>query len=136
MADVMTRKQRSYCMSRIRGKDTGIERLVRSEIQKRGFRFRKHVTGLPGRPDLVFVRRKVAVFIDGDFWHGRAFKQWGYKLTPKWRDKIECNIRRDRRNFGRLRRMGWHVVRVWEKDINRDLERVVERIVKKLEEAD
>ena len=73
MSDNLTPTQRSYCMSRVKGKDTSIERLVRSELHKRGFRFRKHVKTLPGKPDIVFPKAKVAVFVDGDFWHGYDF---------------------------------------------------------------
>jgi len=65
--DNLTKNQRTYCMSRVKGKDTGLERVVRSKLQKRGLRFRKHVKNLPGKPDIVFVKAKVAVFLDGGF---------------------------------------------------------------------
>lgn len=135
MPDVLTPKQRSYCMSRIRGKDTSIELTIRSMLHKKGRRFRKHVTGLPGRPDVVFPSKKVAVFIDGDFWHGHRFAGWKNKLSPKWRDKIDENIRRDRRNFRRLRTKGWTVVRLWENEIEKNPETALAKIESTLEGA-
>lgn len=128
MADVLTPEQRSYCMSRIRGKDTRPELLVRSGLHRRGFRFRKHVRGLPGTPDVVMVSRKLIVFIDGDFWHGRRFGTWKHKLNKFWRTKIQTNIQRDKRNFGRLRRAGWTVIRVWESQVESDLDAVLNKI--------
>lgn len=76
MPDNLTRAQRSYCMSRIKGRDTGLERLVRSVLHKNGMRFRKHVGELPRRPDIVLLSGRVAIFIDGDFWHGYRLPAW------------------------------------------------------------
>jgi len=128
MGDNLTQRQRSYCMSRVRNRDTDIERAVRSELHKRGYRFRKHIRALPGTPDIVFVKRRVAVFVDGDFWHGYRFPQWRENVSDFWQAKIEKNRRRDRRNFAKLRRKGWRVVRLWKHDIGRDLERCIDRI--------
>lgn len=130
MPDTLTPKQRSYCMSRVKGKDTGLERVVRSKLQKRGLRFRKHVKNLPGKPDIVFVKKKVAVFLDGDFWHGFRFPQWEGTLSKFWRKKIGETRKRDQRNFAKLRRMGWRVIRIWEHTIEKDLDGVVKRITK------
>lgn len=99
MGDNLTPEQRSYCMSRVRGKDTFLERLVREELHRRGFRFRKHVKELPGRPDIVFPRERVAVFIDGDFWHGYRLPVWEKGLSEFWKRKIRGNRERDRKNF-------------------------------------
>ncbi len=129
MADVLTPKQRSYCMSQVRGTDTNLERSVRSELHRRGLRFRKHCRGLPGRPDIVFPRAKLAVFLDGDFWHGYHFSAWEAKLTESWRLKIQENRDRDQRNFRKLRRMGWRVIRIWEHEVKRDLDASVCRIL-------
>ena len=126
----MTKAQRSYCMSRVRGKDTSLELLVRSALHRRGRRFFKHCRHLPGRPDVVFPSCKVAVFLDGDFWHGYRFPRWAGRLKPYWRAKIAGNRRRDRRNFRRLRAMGWRVVRVWEHQALHDLEGCIERVEK------
>ena len=132
MPGTLTPKQRSYCMSQIKGKDTLIERIVRSELHKKGYRFRKHVKNLPGRPDVVFPRQKVLVFIDGDFWHGYRFPQWEGQLPPFWREKISKNRRRDRRNFSKLRALGYKVIRLWEHQIKKDLDSCVEKVVSEL----
>jgi DNA mismatch endonuclease (patch repair protein) len=117
-------------MSRVRNRDTDLESLVRSELFKRGWRFRKHVSSLPGTPDIVFVRQGVAIFVDGDFWHGYRFPQWERNLSEFWKTKINKNRRRDRRNFAKLRRLGWRVVRVWQHEIKSDLLGSVERLEK------
>ena len=132
--DTLTAKQRSYCMSRVKGKDTGLERVVRSELHKRGLRFRKHVKGLAGKPDIVFVSAKVVVFLDGDFWHGYRFPQWSGSLSGFWRDKIGETRKRDQRNFAKLRRSGWRVLRIWEHSIKKDREGVTDRICKAVDE--
>lgn len=128
MTDNLTPQQRRYCMSRVKGKDTGPERLVRSELHKRGLRFRKHVKELPGKPDIVFTKARVVVFIDGDFWHGYRFPAWEHKLSPFWKNKIAKTRERDRKNFAKLRRMGWHVIRVWEHSIEKDFGGVILKI--------
>lgn len=128
MADNLSRAQRSYCMSRVRNRDTDLESLVRSVLFRRGWRFRKHVRQLPGCPDVVFPSQRVAVFIDGDFWHGYRLPQWDRQLSWFWRAKIEKNRRRDRQNFSKLRRRGWRVVRVWQHEIERDLLSAVQKI--------
>jgi len=135
MADTLTKKQRSYCMSRCKGKDTDLERVVRSELHKRGLRFRKHVRGLPGKPDIVFVQARVVVFLDGDFWHGYRFPQWEKTLPKFWRNKIGETRKRDRRNFAKLRRMGWRVIRIWQHETERDLRGVVKEIVRAVKRA-
>lgn len=128
MPDQLTPEQRRRAMQRVKLKDGPLEVAVRSALWKRGYRFRKHLKGLPGRPDVVFTRAKVAIFIDGDFWHGYDFEKWRDKLTPFWRDKIETNISRDDRNFRSLREMGWTVVRLWGHEVKEDLEGCVSRI--------
>ena len=132
MPDNLTPEQRSYCMSRVKGKNTSIENIVRSELHKRGYRFRKHVGKLPGCPDIVFVKQKVLVFIDGDFWHGYRFPQWQRKLKPYWRDKISRTRKRDKRNFSRLRASGYKVIRLWEHQIKSDLEGCINKVVLEL----
>ena len=128
MADNLTKQQRSYCMSRVKGKDTGLEKAVRSELHKKGYRFRKHVKNMPGKPDIVFVKAKLVVFLDGDFWHGYRFPQWKNTLPAFWKKKIGETRERDQRNFAKLRRMGWQVIRIWEHSIKNDLDAVVTKI--------
>ena len=133
MPDSLSPEQRSYCMSRVKGKDTSIEKIVRSELHKKGYRFRKHVKKLPGRPDIVFVKQKVLVFVDGDFWHGYRFPRWRGKLTPAWREKIGKTRKRDKRNFSKLRSAGYKVIRLWEHQIENDLDGCIDRVAHELE---
>jgi len=116
-------------MSNVKQKDTDLEVAVRSMLHHQGYRFRKHVASLPGKPDIVFSRAKVVVFVDGDFWHGYRFPQWSERVSEFWRNKISHNRYRDQRNFRRLRRMGWRVVRVWKHEINSDLAACVSKII-------
>lgn len=119
-------------MSRNKGKDTGPEMRVRSELHKRGFRFRKHLKELPGNPDVVFTKAKIAVFIDGDFWHGYKFPTWEHKVSDFWKTKISKTRERDTKNHQRLREMGWTVIRLWQHDLKRDFEGSIEKIVSAL----
>jgi DNA mismatch endonuclease (patch repair protein) len=135
MVDNLTPQQRSYCMSRVRGRDTSLERIVRSELHKRGLRFRKHVKELPGRPDIVFWKARVAVFIDGDFWHGYRLAVWENSLSEFWKRKIRGNRERDRKNFKKLRTANWHVVRLWQHEIETDLHGCLERIMEAVNHA-
>src|SRR5690606_6627081 len=96
MADNMTPEQRSRTMSRIRKTDTKPELIIRRLSFARGLRYRKHCAHLPGKPDLVFARARVAVFVDGDFWHGWQFEKWEAKLSSVyWKEKIRRNRERD-----------------------------------------
>lgn len=115
-------------MSRVKSRDTDIERLVRSELHRHGRRFRKHAKDLPGKPDLVFRSAKVAVFIDGDFWHGYRFPAWAHTVLEFWQDKIEQNRTRDQRNFRKLRQAGWCVIRLWQHEVEGNLKDCVGRI--------
>jgi DNA mismatch endonuclease (patch repair protein) len=115
-------------MSRIKGKDTKPELLVRSALHKRRLRFRKHVKRLPGRPDIVFSRARVAVFVDGDFWHGFRFPLWKHTLSDFWIKKISKNRERDIRNHRRLKKMGWKVIRLWQHEIEKDFDSCISRI--------
>lgn len=133
MIDNLTPLQRSYCMSRVKGKDTGLERLVRTALQKQGLKFRKHVKELPGKPDIVFPQARVVVFIDGDFWHGYRFPVWESKLSEFWRRKIRSNRERDRKNFRKLRSRKWRVVRLWQHQIESNLNGCIKKIIKCVE---
>jgi DNA mismatch endonuclease (patch repair protein) len=128
MSDNLTSGQRSYCMACIKGKDTGLEVRVRSALHKRGFRFRKHVKELPGKPDIAFINAQVAVFLDGDFWHGYRFPTWKKKMSKFWKIKISKNRERDDRNQRKLRKIGWMVIRLWQHEIEKDLEKCIKLI--------
>lgn len=126
--DIMSREKRSIVMSRIKGKDTGPERLVAAAMRRLRIRFEPQARDLPGRPDFVSRRWKIAVFVDGDFWHGWRFPLWADKLSPAWEAKIANNRARDRRNHRKLRRLGWTVVRIWEHQILKDLEGAMDKV--------
>ena len=128
MPDNLTREQRSYCMSRVKGKDTGLETRVRSELHKRGFRFRKHLKELPGKPDIVFTKARVAVFLDGDFWHGYGFATWQDTVSPSWKAKIAKTIERDKKYDRQLHDRGWTVLRLWQHQIEQDFENSIKYI--------
>lgn len=121
MADNLTVQQRSRVMARNKSKGTRPERYVHQLAEAAKLCFRKHDTTLPGKPDLVFTDARVVVFVDGDFWHGWRFPVWEHRLSPFWRDKIRRTRERDCRNFQRLRRAGWKVVRLWEHQIETDV---------------
>ena len=120
---------RSAVMSRIRGKGTKPERAVAELMAGAGLRWEEHCKDLPGRPDFVLRDLKIAIFVDGDFWHGWRFPAWRLKLSERWEQKIEGNIRRDIRNFRALRRGGWKVIRIWEHQIRKSPARCLERIL-------
>ena len=117
MADIFTPEKRSWIMSRIRSRDTKIEKKLAHLLRKNKIRYRRFPKVF-GSPDFV-VEKKVIVFCDGDFWHGYQYDK--KKKPPKkfWRDKIERNMRRDRAVTRKLRADGWSVVRLWEHDIDR-----------------
>jgi len=119
LPDRFSRAVRSRIMSSIRGKNTRPEKLVCSILRSNKIRFKKHVRSLPGVPDIVILDAKIAIFVDGDFWHGWRFPTWSHKFTPYWREKIVGNRRRDSRNFALLRRRGWKVIRIWEHQLKR-----------------
>lgn len=128
MADNMTQEQRSYTMARIRSKNTKAEVRLRSLLHRRGLRFRIHAKWLPGTPDIVFTRRRLAVFVDGDFWHGYMFEDWKHKLKPYWSEKITRTRLRDQAQTSALRELGWTVLRIWEHEVKRHPDRCVELV--------
>ena len=130
MGDVFTKERRSALMRRMRATNGVAECLIFELLRQRRRRFVRHASTLPGRPDVVFDRRRLAVFIDGDFFHGRGFERWKEKLSPFWLNKISGNIRRDKRLNRRLWKRGWSVLHLWTKDIERDPMRSVARILR------
>ena len=130
MTDIFTPEKRSWVMSRIRSRDTKIEKRTASLLRKNGLHYRRFPKVF-GSPDFV-VEKGVLVFCDGDFWHGYRYKE--KKRLPKkfWRDKIERNMRRDRTVTRKLRADGWSVVRLWEHDIDRKPDACAVRITRAL----
>ncbi len=117
MRDRLTKARRSWNMSRIRGKDTTPERVVRSALHRLGYRFRLHSRKLPGRPDIVLPRHRLAVFVHGCFWHRhRGCRNCTTPTNNRrfWVAKLEGNAARDRMHMRTLRKLGWRVVVVWE----------------------
>jgi DNA mismatch endonuclease, patch repair protein len=116
MTDVLTAAQRQFNMSRIRGRDTKPEMLVRQGLHARGLRYRLHDRKLPGRPDLVFPRYGVAVFVHGCFWHAHGCTLSKLPATQRdfWKTKLEGNAARDRRAIDALQTAGWRVLVIWE----------------------
>lgn len=116
MADVLTPAQRQLNMSRIRGKDTKPEMLIRRGLHARGLRYRLHDRSLPGRPDLVFPKYRAAVFVHGCFWHahGCTLSKLPSTRIDFWREKLAANARRDRTAIETLHANGWRVLVIWE----------------------
>jgi DNA mismatch endonuclease (patch repair protein) len=123
MADVHDKKTRSYNMSRIKGKDTKPEMLVRKFLHANGFRFRLHTKEIPGKPDIVLPKYKTVIFVHGCFWHGHTHCR--YFVVPKtrtewWMNKINKNIDNDVRATAELLKDGWKVIIIWECELKKD----------------
>ena len=123
MVDVHDKATRSYNMSRIKGKDTKPELIVRRYLHARGLRFRLHNKKLPGKPDLVFSKYKTVVFLHGCFWHKHDGCR--YFVVPKtrtewWLKKIDRNVEKDKENEKALRILGWKVLIIWECDLKKE----------------
>src|SRR5271156_6368067 len=141
--DVLSPRERSLRMARVRSQNTGPELAFRRAIWRRGYRFRICDSRLPGKPDLVFPRHRLAVFIDGDFWHGAQWRRRrltaldeqfaGAENTSYWKAKIRRNIARDFRHTAAVLDRGWRVLRFWETDLAKHLDRCVDVAVSALE---
>ncbi|MGB5157364.1 very short patch repair endonuclease [Desulfobacterium sp. N47] len=114
--DVHSPEQRSYNMSKIKGKDTKPELLVRRWLWANGYRYRLHYKRLPGKPDIVFPGRKKAIVVHGCFWHKHncQYFKWPKSNAVFWRQKIEDNIHRDKKNFASLIASNWAYLIIWE----------------------
>jgi len=129
MADVLTPEQRSFCMSRIKGRDTKPELIIRKGLWSLGYRYRIGIK-LPGRPDIVFPRKRVVVFIDGCFWHRCPRHYQAPATNPHfWEKKINRNVERDRLVDRELASKGWKVKRIWEHEVREDPLRVIEDLI-------
>lgn len=130
-----TTEVRRKIMQSIKGKDTKIEISLRKKLWKKGYRYRKNYQGLPGKPDIVFLKQCIAIFCDGEFWHGYDWqnkKQLIRSNKEYWVKKIEGNIRRDALINKQLKEQGWTVIRFWEKDIEKNIDACINRIEKEL----
>jgi DNA mismatch endonuclease (patch repair protein) len=134
MADFLSQAQRSALMSRVKTRDTEPEVTLRRALWAAGVRgWRLHPRRVPGKPDIAWLGRRVAVFVDGAFWHGHPDHYWG-QSGPFWDAKIARNRERDSRVNGQLAEAGWAVVRIWDFEVTRDLPGCVESVRKSLEE--
>lgn len=127
--DVHTKEQRSYNMSRVKSENTKPEKVMFCKLEELNIKFEKHYS-VYGKPDIAFPEKKVAVFIDGEFWHGKDFKTWKDKLSVFWRKKIGDNISRDRRTTRKLKEDGWRVIHFWNKKVIRKPDNAIKRLLR------
>lgn len=127
MSDIYSKSKRSDIMSKISGKETKPEILVRKYLFSKGFRFRKNVKGLPGRPDIVLPKYRVVIFIHGCFWHGHSCKRGNLPSSniQFWENKISQNISRDENVTQKLKELGWKVIIIWQCEIQNNLSREI-----------
>ena len=122
MADIKSKESRSYNMSRIKGKGTKPEELVRKYLFSRGFRYRKNDKRLPGSPDIVLPKYRTVIFVNGCFWHkheGCKYFVWPRDNEEFWKEKIQANVMRDERKQTELTAQGWNVIIVWECELKK-----------------
>lgn len=135
--DRLTKEQRRRNMQNIKGKDTSIEIKLRKALWHKGYRYRKNVSALPGKPDIVLTKYKLAIFCDSEFFHGKDWEVLKPRLergsnAAFWVNKISRNRERDEEVNKRLLFMGWTVIRFWGMEINKDVElcvKVVEETI-------
>jgi len=134
MTDVLTPKQRKYNMSRIRGKNTNPEKKIRKLLWSQGIRGYRIHYNLLGKPDLVFIRKKIVIFIDGCFWHKcpLCFHEPNTR-NEFWMNKINSNVERDLKISKKLKEDGWTVLRFWEHEIIKEPDSVIKKIIEVLE---
>lgn len=131
-----TTPQRSKIMSKIRGQATKPEMRLRKELYHRGLRYRVNFKKLPGAPDIVNKSLKLAIFVDGEFWHGYNWEKKKHSIKSNrkfWIPKIERNIQRDQSNTKKLEAMGFTVMRFWEHQIKNDLNGCADEIMKEVD---
>mgnify|MGYP004495104079 FL=1 len=137
MPDVLTPEQRRKNMQHIRGKDTTIEVILRKALWARGYRYRKNYKGIPGSPDIVLTKYKIAIFCDGEFFHGKDWEVLKPRLEKSnnsefWIKKISRNLERDDEINKKLLFMGWTVIRFWGNEIKKNTDeciRVIEETI-------
>ncbi len=138
LTDVLTKEQRKKNMQHIRSKDTKAEILLRKALWKKGIRYRKNYLRLAGKPDIAITKHRIAIFVDGDFWHARGHeKNPGEQIATNkgfWVAKLKRNVERDRFVNELLLEQGWLVLRFWDSDVTKDLDTCVKTILKYLGE--
>jgi DNA mismatch endonuclease, patch repair protein len=130
--DRLTVKQRSINMSHVRSKNTKPELYIFNALNLLKIKYKKHYKIL-GKPDVAFPDKKIAVFINGEFWHGRHFHQEKNNYKEFWVDKISKNMKRDKKNYRLLKNEGWKVIKIWDKDIKKQPKREIQKIIRAVE---
>jgi len=134
--DVHTKEQRHYNMSKIHSGDTKPELLVRRYLWHNGFRYSLHNNKLPGKPDIVLTKYKVVIFVNGCFWHMHKCRY--FKLpstnTKFWIKKLSDNHIRDRKNYKKLKKLGWNYIIIWECQLKKSTERILEKLINSIQE--
>ena len=136
MADKLSPEKRSWNMSRIHTRDTSIEVKVRKHLFSKGFRFRKNVASLPGKPDIVLPKYRAVVFIHGCFWHrhdGCIEAHIPKTRQEYWLPKFERNVENDKKHYSDLQNMGWRPIIIWECEVNKRFEETMETLVKEIQ---
>lgn len=131
MSDIYSREKRSQVMARIKSLGTKPEAIVRKALFALGYRFRKNDVRLPGKPDIVLAKYKVAVFVNGCFWHrheGCRYNRMPKSNTTYWVRKFDRNLQRDLENVGELEKSGWRVYVIWECQIEDNLDNVISNL--------
>jgi DNA mismatch endonuclease (patch repair protein) len=133
MTDRLTPEQRRRNMQNIKSSDTTIEVRLRKALWKKGFRYRKNYKGLPGKPDIVLTKQRIAIFCDSEFFHGKDWQMLRLKLEQSnngsfWIDKITKNIERDEEVNKKLLSLGWTVIRFWGKEIKENVNECVHAV--------
>ena len=132
MADTITAERRSEIMSHIKSKDTSIELMVRRYLFALGYRYRVNYKALPGKPDIVFTKKKIAIFIHGCYWHGHdCGSRYAHSSKSKkayWGSKIQRTQQRDQEHIAKLEADGWKVIVLWECQTRLDFERTLSRL--------
>lgn len=135
--DRLTPEQRKKNMQAVKNKDSLIELMLRKELWSRGLRYRKNYTKITGKPDIVFIGKKVAVFCDSEFWHGYDWERRKDDIKSNrdfWIPKIERNMQRDKKVTEKLESDGWIVIRFWGKEIKKHPKECADIVQKCLEE--
>lgn len=128
MVDIFTTAKRSQIMSKIKSKNTSPERMMAKTLRENGFRNFTKGDKIFGKPDFIFGRDRVALFVDGGFWHGHSYNKIKDKLPPFWRKKIAGNIKRDKLVNARLKKEGWKVIRIWDYAIRKNPQKCMRMI--------
>lgn len=129
MSDVFPKSKRSEIMRKVKNRNTDIELIIRKGLFKSGHRYRLN-NKLFGKPDIVFPREKIAIFCDGDFWHGKNYRKEEKNYKSFWKEKILVNIYRDKEVNRVLKEQGWRVLRFWKMEILKSPDKCIKKIEK------